>query len=183
MLGSGKSQRHISSYSEDYLCHTASDRELGSLGEYTEFVLSMLSMFPDARMTIDHLYWNDNGGDGYRVAVRWSLVGTHSGPGVYGGPTGKRVHNMGISHHHVQDGKFVAEWTVFDEIALMKQLHTPDVIAHAPDVDKISPPDMSVNTPDAIANAPAVDRENSPDTSVHTPDIEGEHLQDASEQD
>ena len=161
MLGSGKSQRHISSYSEDYLCHTASDRELGSLGEYTEFVLSMLSMFPDARMTIDHLYWNDNGGDGYRVAVRWSLVGTHSGPGVYGGPTGKRVHIMGISHHHVQDGKFVAEWTVFDEIALLKQLHTPDVIAHAP----------------------AVDRENSPDTSVHTPDIEGEHLQDASEQD
>ena len=106
-------------------------------------------------------YWNDNEGDGYRVAVRWSLVGTHSGAGVYGEPTGKRVHIMGISHHHVQDGKFAAEWTVFDEIALLKQLHTPDVIAYAPDVDGA----------------------NSPDKSVHAPDSEGEHLQDASEQD
>ena len=160
-LGSGKSQRHISSYSEDYLGFTTSGRELDGLGEYTEFVLSMLGMFPDARMTIDHLYWNDNEGDRYRAAVRWSLVGTHSGPGVYGEPTGKRAHIMGISHHHVQGGKFVAEWTVFDEIALLKQLHTPVAIAHAPDVDG----------------------ENPPDTSAHTPDTEGEHLQDASEQD
>jgi predicted ester cyclase len=29
---------------------------------------------------------------------------------------------MGISHHTVKDGKFVEEWTYFDEVALLKQL-------------------------------------------------------------
>jgi predicted ester cyclase len=41
---------------------------------------------------------------------------------MYGTPTGKPVNIMGISHHHVKDGKFVKEWTVFDELALLKQL-------------------------------------------------------------
>ena len=60
---------------------------------------------------------------GYRVAVRWTLLGTHEGHGIYGRPTGKRVRILGISHQHVRDGKFVAEWTVFDELALMAQMY------------------------------------------------------------
>jgi predicted ester cyclase len=55
------------------------------------------------------------------------LQGTHQGPGLYGEPTGKRVSIMGISHYHLKNGKFVEEWTVFDEIAVLKQLYTPPV--------------------------------------------------------
>lgn len=113
-------------YEEDYICHTASGRELSGLDEYTAYVLMMFGMFPDAKMTIDHLYWNGSDADGYQVAARWSLVGTHTGPGVYGEPTGKRVYIMGISHLHVKGGKFIAEWTVFDEIAVLKQLSAPN---------------------------------------------------------
>lgn len=113
-------------YVEDYLCHTVSGREFSSLDEYTAFVLMILGTFPDSKMTIDHLYWNGNEADGYQIAVRWNLVGTHTGPGVYGEPTGKRITIMGISHHHVKGGKFVEEWTVFDELALLKQLSMPD---------------------------------------------------------
>ena len=29
---------------------------------------------------------------------------------------------MGIMHHLIQNGRFVGEWTVFDELALIKQL-------------------------------------------------------------
>lgn len=113
-------------YVETHICHTVSGREFYGADEYTAYVLSLLGMFPDAKMTVDHIYWIANAADRYRVAVRWSLVGMHSGAGVYGEPTGKRVNIMGISHHHVQGGKFVAEWTVFDEIALLKQLYTLD---------------------------------------------------------
>ena len=60
---------------------------------------------------------------GYRVAVRWTLLGTHEGHGIYGPPTGKRVRILGISQQHVRDGHFVAEWTVFDELALMAQIY------------------------------------------------------------
>ncbi len=31
---------------------------------------------------------------------------------------------MGITHQEVKGGKFVREWTIFDEFALLKQLYT-----------------------------------------------------------
>ena len=46
--------------------------------------------------------------------------------GIYGEPTGKPVRIMGISHLHVKDGKFVAEWTLIDELAVRVDLYTPD---------------------------------------------------------
>jgi predicted ester cyclase len=47
-------------------------------------------------------------------------------PGIYGEPTGKPVRIMGISHLHVKDGRFVAEWTLIDELAVRVNLYTPD---------------------------------------------------------
>ena len=84
--------------------------------------MAFIVAFPDAKLNIDHLYCLGNERDGYRVATRWTLIGTHDGPSVYGTPTGKPVNVMGITHHLVKDGKFVREWTVFDELALLKQL-------------------------------------------------------------
>lgn len=117
-------------YSEQYLCHSSSDREFYGLGDFTAFILSMLQAFPDAKMSVDHLYWLGNDQDGYRVAVRWTLLGTHDGYGIYGDPTGRRVRMMGITHHTIKHGKFVEEWTVFDEFAVMKQLYMPGEYIH-----------------------------------------------------
>ena len=86
-------------------------------------MLDWLAAFPDARMYIDHFAVQGSAEAGYRVAVRWTLLGTHEGHGIYGRPSGKRVRILGISHQHVRDGKFVAEWTVFDELAVMAQMY------------------------------------------------------------
>jgi len=146
--------RMPSVYREEFTCHSAGGLEFRNLREYTDFLLSMLGMFPDAKMVIDHLYWNSNRTDDYRVAVRWSLVATHRGPGVYGEPTGRRVRIMGISHHHVHEGKFVEEWTVFDEIALLKQLHAPLRSGHEASPDETFPSDSSEHSPTADEGVP-----------------------------
>lgn len=109
-------------YVPNYLCHTSSDRTIYGVGDFRSYVMAFIVAFPDARMNIDHLYWLGNEKDGYRAATRWSLIGTHEGPSMYGVPTGKQVNIMGITHHIVKDGRFVKEWTVFDELALLKQL-------------------------------------------------------------
>jgi len=31
---------------------------------------------------------------------------------------------LGISHHLIQDGRIQNEWTLFDEFALLKQIHS-----------------------------------------------------------
>jgi predicted ester cyclase len=112
-------------YAPNYRCHGASDRELRGPDELTRDVLARLAAFPDATMHVDDLYWNDDGGGRYRTAVLWTMLGTHTGPGVYGPPTGRRVRIMGITQHLIKDGKFVEEWTEYSELALMKQLLLP----------------------------------------------------------
>ncbi len=109
-------------YAPNHLAHLTGQRDLYGRAALGYFITCMLAMFPDGAMTIDHLCWLGDTQAGYRVATRWTFQGTHEGPGVYGAPTGKRVQVMGVSHHHIRDGVYAQEWTLFDEIALMLQL-------------------------------------------------------------
>jgi predicted ester cyclase len=109
-------------YVPNYLCYTSSERTIYGTGDFRAYVMAFIVAFPDARLNVDDLYWIGDDRDGYRVATRWTLIGTHDGPSMYGTPTGKPVNVMGITHHVVKDGRFVKEWTVFDELALLKQL-------------------------------------------------------------
>ena len=111
-------------YVPNYLCYTSPERTIYGIGDFRAYVMAFIVAFPDAKLNIDHLYWLGDEREGYRVATRWTLVGTHDGPSMYGTPTGKPVNVMGITHHHVKDGRFVKEWTVFDELALLKQLRS-----------------------------------------------------------
>jgi len=113
-------------YLPNYFVRTSGNRQLYGRGDLKAYILAWLAAFPDLAVQVDHVCWQPNGPDGYRVATRWTLQGTHRGPGVYGEPTGKRIRIIGITHHEIQNDKFVQEWTLFDEFALLKQLCTVD---------------------------------------------------------
>lgn len=102
--------------------HGPAGRELYGHGDIRAFVLALLQAFPDAMIEIDDLYWNGNERQGYRTAVRWTLLGTHRGYGMYGRPTGKPVRVLGTTEHHIKDGKVAEEWTLFNELALLWKL-------------------------------------------------------------
>ncbi|MGQ0603738.1 MAG: ester cyclase, partial [Anaerolineales bacterium] len=99
-----------------------SDRALYGTGEYQSFVLSLLAMFPDLELTVDDLYWMGNDREGYATTTRWSVVGTHTGPGVYGTPTGRRITLWGITQHVIKDGQITEEWMMFNEFDVMQQI-------------------------------------------------------------
>jgi len=112
-------------YDSGYLCISASGRQFYGLNQYRTYILSLLSPFPDLAVHVDHFCYLQKDEDKYRTATRWTMMGTHTGPGVYGKPTGNQIRIMGISHHLIEAGKFMKEWTVFDEFALLKQLCRP----------------------------------------------------------
>ena len=99
------------------------DRRFYGRGNYQSFVLSMLAMFPDLALYIDDIYWMGNDGEGYVTSVRWSLVGTHKGYGVYGPPTGRPVYMWGITQHYVKEGRITDEWMMFNEFEVMQQIY------------------------------------------------------------
>ena len=109
-------------YAKNVRYHGATDREFYGINAIKSFNLSVLAMFPDLSMQVDDIYWMGNDNDGYRVSVRWSIVGTHRGFGVYGPPTGRQIYMWGISQHIIKDAQIVEEWTLFNEFALLQQL-------------------------------------------------------------
>ena len=57
-----------------------------------------------------------------RSAIRWPLTGNHDGWGRFGRPTGVRVHLMGGSHVEFGPWGLRREVTIYDEIAVWKQI-------------------------------------------------------------
>ena len=109
-------------YVYNYECRSASGRNLFGHDGYMNFVTDWLGAFPDGKLSVDHFCAVPNPDGSQRTATRWRFVGTHKGIGIYGAPTGKPVCVLGMTHHTVKNGRFVEEWTVFDELALMAQL-------------------------------------------------------------
>ena len=110
-------------YHENFAFEGPTRRSFLGINDFHTYVLSLLSPFPDLAIHADHFCHVGNEQDGYRVATRWTMRGTHTGYGVYGEPTGNRIRILGMSHHLIKDGLIQNEWTVFDEFVLLQQIY------------------------------------------------------------
>ena len=113
-------------YAQGAVVWVPGNRRLKGHGDLTAYVLQLLAAFSDGAMQLEHVDWLGSEAQGFNIAARWTFQGTHDGPGGYGAPTGKRVSVLGISHFEVRGGKIVREYMVWNEFALLKQLHWPD---------------------------------------------------------
>ena len=57
------------------------------------------------------------------VALRWSACGVHAVSGPWGPPTGREILVAGSSHYVLRNGRIVRDQTVFDELAVLRQVH------------------------------------------------------------
>ena len=112
-------------YAPNPWAQVTAHRTLHGGDNYKTYILSLLGAFSDLSLDIDHVCWLQDGEGRYRVATRWTMQGTHDGPGWYGKPTGKRIKILGITHQNFEAGKIAREWLIFDEFALLKQLYRP----------------------------------------------------------
>ncbi len=111
-------------YAPGCLMHAPGGRELFGCDEVTGFMVWLLGAFPDARISVDRVTSiGDPDAPGVTdVAVRWSLTGTHTGYSLGISPTSRRVLILAVSHWRVVDQTVLEDWTVFDELALLRQL-------------------------------------------------------------
>lgn len=103
--------------------HGPTNRAYYGRGEYKSFILSLIAMFPDCGLTVDDVYWMGNEREGFLTSVRWQLVGTHRGAGIYGPPTGRHVNMWGITQHRIVNGVITEEWMMFNEFEVMQQIY------------------------------------------------------------
>ena len=111
-------------YAQDFAFAGPTDRAFSGAGAYRELLHALHTAFPDLELQVDEVYWMGNDDDGYLTSERWSATGTHTGPGLYGEPTGKSVQIWGITQHEIRDGRIQREWMLFNELDLMMQLRS-----------------------------------------------------------
>lgn len=74
-----------------------------------DYVMSTLhTAQPDLRFSVDDLV-----AEADRVAIRWTLHGTNTGPLLGRPPSGQRVHQTAIVIFRIADSKIVERWAGF----------------------------------------------------------------------
>jgi predicted ester cyclase len=97
-------------------------RRLFGWGEITGWFTALIGSFGNARLAIDHIAAVEATNGVHEIAVRWKLAGTHDGGALYGPATGEEIYILAVTHWRVAHGVIVDEVTVFDEVALMRQM-------------------------------------------------------------
>ena len=105
-------------FSPDCVIHiTGVAAPLRGLGPWKALVGGLLAAFPDIRFSIEEQFIQ-----GDRVAFRWRVVGTHTGPLGEVPPTGKQVALDGLIVDHLEDGKVRERWEQWDQSLMLQQL-------------------------------------------------------------
>jgi steroid delta-isomerase-like uncharacterized protein len=104
----------------DYVNHALAAPDLPPGPEGVKEVIRMFrSGMPNLRVAIEDMI-----AEGYRVATRYALEGTHRGDLFGVAPKGRRLSIKSITVERLSEGKIVEHWRVTDELDMMRQLGT-----------------------------------------------------------
>jgi steroid delta-isomerase-like uncharacterized protein len=97
--------------------HDVTGRDIRGLKDFKKSMDEFFNAFPDNHFTVDDMF-----AEGDKVAVRYTITGTHRGELMGIRPTNKKVTLMAIEIDRIVDGKFVEGWISFDTMGMMQQL-------------------------------------------------------------
>jgi len=111
------------SYSKDARLHCTRNKVLLGCEQIAAFYAQLIGTITQLKFSFDYCCAITNDGGGQDVAVRWTIAGTHGGPGLYGEPTGTPLLILGESQYRIIDGLITEEWTIFDELSILVQIY------------------------------------------------------------
>ncbi len=110
-------------YSDDTIYHGPGGSRQQGVPAVRQACLKLLAAMPDAALFFQHAAAGEVEADGSRsMALLWRLLGTHRGPGFTPAPSAARLHVQGISQLRLRGDKVVEEWTLYDEIAVLRDI-------------------------------------------------------------
>jgi len=102
--------------------HFPNDRQFYGRDDFREFLAAFFAAITNVKIQVHHLADVPYLGDARDISVRWSLAGEHSGDGIYGPASGAPIYIMGVTQWRVINGQIHADWTVWDDIAVRRQI-------------------------------------------------------------
>ncbi|MEO0487774.1 MAG: ester cyclase [Pseudomonadota bacterium] len=84
--------------------------------------MATLAEFPDRQLPGEDVIWCATGGDAFLSSHRLYCTATHTGPGVYGAPTGRRLEYRILADCWCKANAVHDEWLVRDQSAIVQQM-------------------------------------------------------------
>jgi steroid delta-isomerase-like uncharacterized protein len=103
-------------YSPDYVAHWAYGEDTDREG-IREMITEARTAFPDMTEEVVHIV-----AEGDLVVTHFISSGTFTGTMNGLEPSGRKISRPEIAVHRIVDGKIVEQWTVSDQMTLMRQL-------------------------------------------------------------
>ncbi len=103
-------------YSPEYVAHWADGEDTGRDG-IKAMIIEARAAFPDMTESIVHIV-----AEGDLVVTHFISAGTFTGEMNGLQPSGKKMSRPEIAVHRIVEGKIVEQWTVADQLSVMKQL-------------------------------------------------------------
>ncbi|MDH3494585.1 MAG: ester cyclase [Acidobacteriota bacterium] len=92
-----------------------------SIADLKNLITGFRTAFPDLHLVLDEEIYQQG-----RSTIRWTFMGTNTGPGEFG-PTGKFVKIQGASIAHFKDDKIMEEYVFYDTADFFAQLGLTDL--------------------------------------------------------
>jgi predicted ester cyclase len=109
-----------------YYAETMPVRSPGSMVVGNENVIAAtmatLSEFPDRTLLGEDVIWSGNDEEGFLSSHRLLSQATHSRPGIYGAPTGKKLTYRILADCACRNNQIYDEWLVRDQGAIVRQM-------------------------------------------------------------
>ena len=91
-------------------------------GYWIGCLLQLRAALHGVRFRLDHWAARPLPDGDVAVAIRWRLTGRHLGKGVWGDPSGRDLLILAVSHYRLRGGRIIEDITVFDELAILRQI-------------------------------------------------------------
>ena len=108
-------------YAPDIVVRSPASVVVGNEGVIAA-TLATLSEFPDRTLFGEDVIWSGDPKAGMLSSHRIMSHATHTGAGVYGAPTGKRLRYRILADCHARNNAIDDEWLIRDQGAIVRQL-------------------------------------------------------------
>lgn len=100
----------------NFIYHSNSSPEVKGLDGIKKVITSTRIAYPDLKLNVEDRLFSES-----KVASRWHITGTNTGPGDIP-PTVKQIDFWGISIINISNGNLTEEWFKYDNQSIMEQL-------------------------------------------------------------
>lgn len=90
-------------------------------GAVHDYYQNLRRIMGHVHFSIDHISSQPFAENGVDIAVRWTATGFHEGEVLGVAPTGKPMFIMAVTHWRCINDRVSAEWTIFDDLAVLSQ--------------------------------------------------------------